>query len=149
MILVSRTERWSHLVHFHVLKKWWKQNPEAHFTKILWAHNWNLVTIDFCSNLDSYVAMRSQFCTCHDSSAVVACAKLWLHWATNFHARSTLFFTRFGLWAHDCLWNGSLFYPSRSYLDIQQEKSITCRHSTINCTSRSHYIVCQPGTISI
>ena len=33
----------------------------------------------FCSNLASNYPypIRSQFCTCHDSSAVMACAKLW------------------------------------------------------------------------
>ena len=30
----------------------------------------------FCDNFNSHAPIRSQFCTCHDSLAVVACAKL-------------------------------------------------------------------------
>ena len=40
-----------------------------------WAHYWNLVKIMF-SQFYSYILIRSQFCKCHDSCAVVTCAKL-------------------------------------------------------------------------
>ena len=33
----------------------------------------------FCSRFDSNDSIRSQFCTCHDSWAVMACAKLLPH----------------------------------------------------------------------
>ena len=52
------------------------------------------------SNFDSNDPIRSQFCTYHDSSAVMACAKLWLDWIIMFHARTTCIFARFGLWPH-------------------------------------------------
>ena len=39
-------------------------------------------------------------CTCHDSSAVVTCAKSWPDWIIIFRVRTTWFFPRFGLWAH-------------------------------------------------
>ena len=44
--------------------------------------------------------IRSQICTCHDSSAVVTCAKLWPDWMINLTVWTTWFFTRFGQWAH-------------------------------------------------
>ena len=48
------------------------------FTKDLWANNCNHAKILFAIISDSYDPIRSQSCTCHDSSAVVTCAKLWL-----------------------------------------------------------------------
>ena len=47
--------------------------------------------------------IRSQFCTCHDSWAVVACAKLWPYWILMFHVRITDSLGRFRLWGHK-LW---------------------------------------------
>ena len=46
--------------------------------------NYELITESaensFCSNSYFNDSIRSQFCTCHDSSAVMACAKLWPDW---------------------------------------------------------------------
>ena len=75
-----------------------KQSPEAHFTiyelviKIL-------LKIVFALNQMAYILTRSQCCTCHDSWAVVACAKLWPHLTIIFHVRVTCNLTRFRLWA--------------------------------------------------
>ena len=42
--------------------------------------------------------LRLQFCICNDSSAVVACTKLWPNQVIIFHVKSTDIFTRFALW---------------------------------------------------
>ena len=46
---------------------------------------------------------RSQFCTCHDSWAVVACAKLWSDWIIRYEITVKSCFARFHLWAHKLL----------------------------------------------
>ena len=51
----------------------------VHFTKGLWAHNWNFVNI-YITLLEKNDQARLQFCTCHNSSAVVTCADLWPDW---------------------------------------------------------------------
>ena len=43
---------------------------------------------------------RSQFCTWHNSSAVVPCAKFWSDWSIVLHVRTTLICVRFGLLSH-------------------------------------------------
>ena len=40
--------------------------------------------------------IRSEFCTCHDSWAVVRCAKFWPDLISTIHIRATLMVTRFG-----------------------------------------------------
>ena len=57
------------------------------------------------SNVVSYNLIMSQFCTCHDSWAVMTCAEFWHDWIIIFNVRATCIFTRFGL---DPLWNGSV-----------------------------------------
>ena len=49
------------------------------------------------------IHFRSPFCSCHDSWAVVACAKLWPDWVVIFNARATFIFTSFALKAHKVL----------------------------------------------
>ena len=80
--------------------------PGIHFTKGSWSHNWNLVknTIICEKYLDYDYSdpMRSQICICHDSSAVMACAKSWDDWILIFQVTVTSFFlSKFGLWAHE------------------------------------------------
>ena len=57
-------------------------------------------------NHDSNQVIRSQFCSCHDSSAVVAWAKLWPDWIIILHNRATYILQNmdYGLINH--LWNG-------------------------------------------
>ena len=60
----------------------------------------------FCFNMFNFHSnkpIRSQICTCHDSSAVMACAKLWPDIINCLHVRARHIFTRFGLWAHKML----------------------------------------------
>ena len=60
--------------------------PGTHFTKSVWANNWNFVkNIFFHSNYP----IRSQTYTCHDSWAVVTCAKLWPDLIIIFKVRAT------------------------------------------------------------
>ena len=50
----------------------------THFTKDVWAHDWNLVKILFdMIRTWKFQSLRSEICTCADSSAVVPFAKLW------------------------------------------------------------------------
>ena len=80
----------------------------THFTKPLGAHSWNLVKIPFCTHSYSNNSIRSQFCTCHDSWAVVACANLCHDLIIIFHVRTTNIFLQ-NLHYHfiNPLWDGS------------------------------------------
>ena len=44
---------------------------------------------DFYHNFYSTDPIMTQFRTCHDSSAVMACAKLWYDWSNIFQVRTT------------------------------------------------------------
>ena len=51
-----------------------------HLTKSWWVHNQNLGKMwcyELHNNDQNNYHIRSQFCTCHNSWVVVACAKLW------------------------------------------------------------------------
>ena len=57
------------------------------FTKVLWAHNWNIICI-LCAVIDSYHPIKSQICT-----AVVTFAKLlWRDWIIILQVSSKIFF---------------------------------------------------------
>ena len=68
-------------------------------TNGLWAHNWNLVELFFCLYIESYPIMP-EFSTCHDSWAVMTCAKFGHDWITIFHVTAAGNFMRFEWWAH-------------------------------------------------
>ena len=68
--------------------QWSSMRPGTRFTKSLWAHDWNLGK-KICSNFDSDDPIRTQFCTCHDSSAFMTCAKLWPDMMNFFCTRAT------------------------------------------------------------
>ena len=77
----------------------------THFTKI-----YEFITQNyFCSVFHFNEAIRPQICTCHDSSAVMACAKLWPDLTIIFHTRARNIFKQFGSWAHKLFvtWVGS------------------------------------------
>ena len=63
------------------------------------AHNPNLLEIHL-ARIKNKHHIRSQFCTCHDSSAVVTCANMRLDWSNRIEIGSWIIFTRFQLWAH-------------------------------------------------
>ena len=52
----------------------------------------------FCLNFHFNYSIQSQICTCHGSSAVVACAKLWPDLIIIRHSWTRCIFTKFGLW---------------------------------------------------
>ena len=53
-----------------------------------------------CFYLKNNDQIRSKFCTCHDSSAVVTWAKFWPDLIINFITKARKIFTRFQQWAH-------------------------------------------------
>ena len=54
-------------------------------------------------NMKNNDQFRSQFCTCQDSLAVVACAKLWPDWIIKIMIKAIRIVTRFQLSAHKLL----------------------------------------------
>ena len=52
--------------------------------------------------MKNYDQISSQIYTCHDSSAVMACANLWPDWIVEIEIRAKTIFTRFQLWADKC-----------------------------------------------
>ena len=91
----------------HVSHTIWNRVPGTHFTNGLWAHTWNLVKIHVALILIKRVIPTGHnFCTCHDSSAVVACAKLWPVLIIISRIRATYVFTIFRLWMNKpFVWN--------------------------------------------
>ena len=90
--------------------------PDTHLTQPLWANNSNLLKNSFWSDFCSDDAIRSQFCTCHDSSAVMSCVKLWPDIIIIFHIKASIkasIFTKSELWAI-ALIGIHLRYPSHS-----------------------------------
>ena len=77
----------------------WHQGPisQQFMSSFLKSHK-----SSFYSNFNSNNGnIRSQICTCHDSRAVVTCAKLWPDWIIIFYVRTLcIFFTSFGFGAH-------------------------------------------------
>ena len=55
----------------------------THFTDVVWALNWNPVKNNF-----AFILIKAQICTCHDSLAVVTCAKLCLDLIIIFQVRT-------------------------------------------------------------
>ena len=73
--------------------------PRPSHTKCLWAHNSDLVSILYALILIVRIRVRPQFCTWHDSWAVMPCAKLWADLIISFHVRAKHNFARFESWA--------------------------------------------------
>ena len=90
-----------------MLSQWGLCTGDGHMTNVTdpfhkwFMHSWLQLPQDsFSSNSYFDNSIRFQFCTCHDSSAVMACAKLWPDLIIKFHKRARQIFTRYGLWAH-------------------------------------------------
>ena len=66
--------------------------------KVMWSKICKIMFRYYPQN--NYCQIRSQFCTCHDSSAVVTCANLWPDWAIKTKNYSKEISSRFQLWAH-------------------------------------------------
>ena len=63
-----------------------------------------------CPNVKSNGETKSQVCTCHDSSAVVTCTKLWGDLINIFYIRAIIF-TRLNGKLINSYWDGSEFAP--------------------------------------
>ena len=81
--------------------------PGAHFAKSLWAHNWNLVKKLICFSYYSDDQIRHTIYICLDSSAALRKGKQWHDLVIIFQVLASRIFTRFGIWAHEHLWNVS------------------------------------------
>ena len=72
------------------------------------------------ANLMTLPVIRSRFCTCHDSSAVVTCAKSWPDWIIITHPSSKHISCKIWIMSLWCLGETSLWsqclYQSESYL---------------------------------
>ena len=68
------------------------QFPGHHSTHELWPHDSNLLKIND--------PIRTQFCTCHNSLAVVTCANLWPDWIITIEIKAETISTIFQLWFH-------------------------------------------------
>ena len=89
-----------------VLLYGWPWGLETHFTEVLWAHNWNLMNILFCSNTVKFYfndPIRSQISICHDSWAGHDICKFvnWFDYCFFFlmKEQDVFFFLKFGLQA--------------------------------------------------
>ena len=76
------------------------QHSGNHFTKNLLTHNCGK-SFSLYFHYDGQI--KTQLYTCHDSSAVMTCAKLCLDWIIIYKIRATCIFTSLGLWPHDSL----------------------------------------------
>ena len=62
------------IYHIKIILTWWLG---TRITNTLWAYHSYIVKMMCWSYMTNNDPIRPQFCTCHDSSAVMACAKLW------------------------------------------------------------------------
>ena len=90
-------------------------------------------TNSLCSILYSSDQIRSQICTCHDSSAVMTRANLWPDPIIIIHVTATCIITIFELWTHQSLWNAS----QRSVYHTGLTHLLT-KSSLINISSPRH-----------
>ena len=93
------TARWIFNKIWIVWKLFMKSTPGTRYTlvyeliiEILWKSLFLLIVSDDL--------IRLQICTCHDSWAVMTCAKLWPDQIILFHIRAKRISTRFQLWVH-------------------------------------------------
>ena len=63
-------------------------------------HDWKFCENHFCSNSYSNDPTRWQFCTCHNSWAIMGLTILWLDQIIFCYVRAVHIFIRFGLKAH-------------------------------------------------
>ena len=106
----------------------WLKPARPSSTNIPWAQNGNLKMV-FHSFLMIYCPIELQFCTCHDSYAVMACAKFWLNWIIDLR-RVKLDFIEFRSWSHLCLLDST---PTRSNLHLFRSNNfLTSRPKALN-----------------
>ena len=106
---------WCHQARSHYLNQCWPRSPTPNgITMPQWVntgpcHNWfksswlKSYEYSLCTNIIFISPIWSHVCTCHDSSAVVTCAKLWLNLVFICHVKLPCIFVRFGSWSHKLL----------------------------------------------
>ena len=90
-------------VFLWVLKYRGKSNETGDIRRLFhwWLKSSESLLNSVCSYIHSNNPIRSLFCTCHDSWAVMTCAKLWPDLMIILcNNNTTLFFTKFVFWAH-------------------------------------------------
>ena len=100
--------------------------------------------ITYSNSNDFNDPISSQFCTCHDSSAVMACEKLWSDLVILSHIKATHIFCK--KLHHELinpLWNGSLF-PASSTMPSTWERY----KSWVNCQVPLNCQCVLPPTLS-
>ena len=81
---------------------WADNNQRSILQTVCELINWNLVRIIFAIILNLRIQSYYGACSCHNSSAVVQCKKLWLGWNVICQVRATrtCIFKICGLWTH-------------------------------------------------
>ena len=74
-------------------------SPSTYFTNGYMSSNSKYCKDMYCSYVNNY-QIRSQFCTCHDSWAVVTCATLLSDWIVKIEAMVQCIFTSLQWWTH-------------------------------------------------
>ena len=88
-----------------------------------------------CSYVNNHNQIRSQFCTCHDSSAVMTCAKLWPDWIIKIKLKElkrTFTIMRSKIMGEMGLWH--------TYTGIIQGKELSQWGTMLNCNIVSHWL---------
>ena len=74
--------------------------PGSQFTECLGAYSPNLVKIHVAISWKNNYHFRLQFCTCHNSLAVMTCANLWPEWIITIIIKAKITFTKLYSWSH-------------------------------------------------
>ena len=86
-------------------------------------------TCKHCSDTKTHDGIRSLFCTCHDSSAVMTCAGWWPDSIIRWMMTAIFFSRNFGYELINWLWNGSQKTKSHtSLLRITHDDVIRWKH---------------------
>ena len=109
------------IIVWHLSALLWSGTP-LQVSECIIKIGWN----SFCSNFWYHDPNRLQFCTYHDSSAVVVCAKLWpdLIMICCIKAMWTLTDEPLGYYHLDALWNGPQDNKCRFVIRFPQEHKL-------------------------
>ena len=75
-----------------------KNNTQGpfHYQFMNQKYNFDQITFISCSKISGHIELV--FCTCHDSLAVMACAKFWLRWIIKIWVKGKYYLISSGLW---------------------------------------------------
>ena len=94
----------------------------------------------YCFDIKNNEEIRSQFCTCHGSCAVMACANLCPDLTIIFKIFWGIF-TRFELWTYKCFgkWFWALLFRRRRFMDFHPTGTYKFLHPTNEKTNGVYY----------